>query len=159
MKKHFLTSLATGAMVSVFTLGIGSVSAMAKGEAPKLSEKEFETAKNLYFERCAGCHGVLRKGATGKSLEPKHTLKLGTEKLARVITEGTDGGMNPFNDIFNKEQITLLAKYIQHTPAVPPEFSLAQMQKATTVLVDPKDYPKKPLHGRNWKNFLHCHRA
>ena len=154
MKKHFLTSLAAGAMVSVFTLGLGTVSAMAKGEAPKLSEKEFETAKNLYFERCAGCHGVLRKGATGKNLEPKSTLKLGTAKLARVITEGTDGGMNPFNDIFSKEQITLLAKYIQHTPAVPPEFSLAQMQKATKVLVEPKDYPKKPLHGRNWKNFF-----
>jgi nitrite reductase (NO-forming)/hydroxylamine reductase len=27
----------------------------------------------IYFERCAGCHGVLRKGATGKNLEPHWT--------------------------------------------------------------------------------------
>jgi mono/diheme cytochrome c family protein len=29
-----------------------------------------EAGKKIYFERCAGCHGVLRKGATGKNLEP-----------------------------------------------------------------------------------------
>jgi nitrite reductase (NO-forming)/hydroxylamine reductase len=27
----------------------------------------------FYFERCAGCHGVLRKGATGKPLTPDIT--------------------------------------------------------------------------------------
>ena len=36
-------------------------------EGPVLSEAEFATATQLYFERCAGCHGVLRKGATGNS--------------------------------------------------------------------------------------------
>ena len=29
---------------------------------------EFAQASDLYFQRCAGCHGVLRKGATGKPL-------------------------------------------------------------------------------------------
>ena len=37
-------------------------------KAPPMSEKEFGVAKNIYFQRCAGCHGVLRKGATGKPL-------------------------------------------------------------------------------------------
>ena len=37
---------------------------------PVLSEAEFATATELYFQRCAGCHGVLRKGATGKPLTP-----------------------------------------------------------------------------------------
>ena len=35
---------------------------MAAG-GPVLSEAEFATATQLYFERCAGCNGVLRKGA------------------------------------------------------------------------------------------------
>ena len=35
--------------------------------APTMSEVEFEKAKRIFFERCAGCHGVLRKGATGKA--------------------------------------------------------------------------------------------
>src|SRR5690554_714184 len=39
--------------------------------APDLSDAEFEQAKQIYFERCAGCHGVLRKGATGKPLTPE----------------------------------------------------------------------------------------
>jgi nitrite reductase (NO-forming)/hydroxylamine reductase len=35
-------------------------------KAPAMTKAEFEQAKEIYFQRCAGCHGVLRKGATGK---------------------------------------------------------------------------------------------
>ena len=34
-------------------------------KAPAMTQAEFDTARKIYFERCAGCHGVLRKGATG----------------------------------------------------------------------------------------------
>ena len=27
-----------------------------------MTQAEFDTARKIYFERCAGCHGVLRKG-------------------------------------------------------------------------------------------------
>ena len=74
-----------------------------------MSQEAFEATKTLYFQRCAGCHGVLRKGATGKNLEPVNTLKLGTKRLAKIITLGTEGGMNNFDDIFSKEQIDNLA--------------------------------------------------
>ena len=50
-------------------------------KAPKMTEAEFEKAKRIYFERCAGCHGVLRKGATGKPLTTDKTLANGTEYL------------------------------------------------------------------------------
>ena len=46
--------------------------------APKMTEAEFDKAKRIYFERCAGCHGVLRKGATGKPLTPDITLEKGS---------------------------------------------------------------------------------
>ncbi|MCW8888580.1 MAG: cytochrome c, partial [Gammaproteobacteria bacterium] len=69
-------------------LGFGGV-ANAANKAPALSDAEFDKAKSMYFQRCAGCHGVLRKGATGKNLEPKNTLKLGTKRLSRIIELGT----------------------------------------------------------------------
>ncbi len=32
-------------------------------KAPAMTTAEFDNAKKIYFERCAGCHDVLRKGA------------------------------------------------------------------------------------------------
>ena len=46
-------------------------------KAPPMTKEEFEKAKNIYFQRCAGCHGVLRKGATGKPLTTDKTLASG----------------------------------------------------------------------------------
>jgi nitrite reductase (NO-forming)/hydroxylamine reductase len=43
-------------------------------KAPAMTKAEFDKARQIYFERCAGCHGVLRKGATGKPLTPDITL-------------------------------------------------------------------------------------
>lgn len=134
----------------------------AKDPFLPLNEAEFEKATEMYFQRCAGCHGVLRKGATGKSLEPlpnvakkaKGTLKLGTKRLARIIKLGTEGGMNNFDDIYNDEEIDLLARFIQMEPPIPPEMSLALMKERHKVYIAPADYPTKPLHGRNWKNFF-----
>jgi len=150
------TRLAISALALVMGMSAGGAAFAAKAakEPPKLTEAEFEKAKTLYFQRCAGCHGVLRKGATGKNLEPKNTLKKGTKRLARIIQLGTEGGMNNFDDIFTKDEIILLAKYIQHEPPVPPEMPLKLMKERRKVFVEPKDYPKKPLHGRNWQNFF-----
>ncbi len=43
-------------------------------KAPAMTAAEFDKGRQIYFERCAGCHGVLRKGATGKPLTPDITL-------------------------------------------------------------------------------------
>ncbi|MEH6650858.1 MAG: cytochrome D1 domain-containing protein [Motiliproteus sp.] len=133
-------------------LSVGGVQAATT--APTLSEAEFDKAKTMYFQRCAGCHGVLRKGATGKSLMPKDTLKKGTDRLHRIIELGTEGGMNNFDDIFSKDEIGLLAKFIQMEPPIPPEMSLEMMKKHTKQFVALEDYPTKPLHGLNWENFF-----
>lgn len=135
-------------------LGMGGVAQAAANKAPTLSPEEFEKAKSMYFQRCAGCHGVLRKGATGKSLLPKDTLEKGTKRLSRIIELGTEGGMNNFDDIFSKAEIDLLAKYIQLEPPIPPEMPLSLMKERHKVYIDAKDYPTKPLHGRNWENFF-----
>ena len=135
-------------------LAASGVAVNVSAADPTLSEADFEKAKTLYFQRCAGCHGVLRKGATGKSLEPKETMKLGQERLEKILTFGTEGGMNNFDDIFSKEEIQMMATYIQMEPPIPPEMPLSLMQERTKVYVEPKDYPSKPMHGRNWENFF-----
>ena len=146
-------SLAIGLGLSTVAFNASS-EAKATGKAPKMTEAEFDQAKSMYFQRCAGCHGVLRKGATGKNLEPKNTLKAGTNKLTKIITYGTEGGMNNFDDIFTKDEINLLARYIQQEPPIPPEMPLSLMKERHKVYVDPKDYPSKPMHDRNWENFF-----
>ena len=142
------------ALSIVAGMAFGGLSVTASAQEPTLSDEDFDRAKSLYFQRCAGCHGVLRKGATGKSLEPEKTREKGQKRLARIIQLGTEGGMNNFDDIFTEEEINLLATYIQMEPPVPPEMSLAMMQERTKVYVDPKDYPTQPLHGLNWENFF-----
>jgi nitrite reductase (NO-forming)/hydroxylamine reductase len=151
MKKLKFGLSVIGLAIGMATAGV-SIAAPASG--PTLSEKVFEETSLLYFQRCAGCHGVLRKGATGKNLEPKNTLTKGQVRLEKIIAYGTEGGMNNFDDIFSKEEIKNLATFIQMDAPVPPEMSLAQMKSFTKEFVAPKDYPTKPLHGRNWRNFF-----
>ena len=55
-------------------------------KAPPMTEAEFQQARTIFFQRCAGCHGVLRKGATGKPLTPDITLAKGTEYLKVFIS-------------------------------------------------------------------------
>ncbi|MCW8910538.1 MAG: nitrite reductase [Gammaproteobacteria bacterium] len=154
MKRKTLTKLVTASFLAASALTVIPTAFAAKAKQPTMSEADYETAKSLYFQRCAGCHGVLRKGATGKSLEPKNTLKKGQKRLEKIITLGTEGGMNNFDDIMSKKEISMLATYIQIDPPKPPEMSLDLMKKRHKVYVQPKDYPSKPMHGRNWENFF-----
>ncbi|GLW61737.1 hypothetical protein Hthe01_20860 [Hydrogenophilus thermoluteolus] len=62
-------------------------------KAPPMTKAEFEKARKIYFERCAGCHGVLRKGATGKPLTPDITIEKGTPYLETFIKYGSPAGM------------------------------------------------------------------
>lgn len=100
--------------------------------APDMSESEFNEAKQIYFQRCAGCHGVLRKGATGKPLTPDITQQRGQQYLEALITYGTPLGMPNWGSSgeLSKEQITLMAKYIQHTPPQPPEWGMQEMRES-----------------------------
>ncbi|WP_096700961.1 nitrite reductase [Magnetospirillum sp. 15-1] len=123
-------------------------------EAPTLSKEAKEAASKTYFERCAGCHGVLRKGATGKNLEPANTTKLGQARLEKILTNGTDGGMVNFDDILTKDEIKNMATYIQMTPDIPPEWGIKEMTASWKVTVKPEDRPKKQLNKVNLKNVF-----
>ena len=55
--------------------GAAGVKILVTPGAPDMTEPEFKHAQEIYFQRCAGCHGVLRKGATGKRSEERRVGK------------------------------------------------------------------------------------
>ncbi len=116
--------------------------------APELSPKDFRRATQIYFERCAGCHGVLRKGATGKPLTPDVTLKRGTDYLKIFINYGSPAGMPNWGTSgqLNEADLDIMARFLQHPPPQPPEFGLADM-KATWKVHIPVD--KRPTKQEN----------
>ncbi len=123
---------------------------------PVLSEAEFAIATQLYFERCAGCHGVLRKGATGTALTPDITGQKGTEYLKALINYGSPAGMPNWGTSgeMTPEQIDIMARFLQQEPPSPPEFGMPEMRATWKVLVAPEDRPDKPQHDRNIDNFF-----
>jgi len=142
----------------------GAPVAMSPGESrqvmdvtgPVLSEAEFATATQLYFERCAGCHGVLRKGATGKPLTPDITRTKGTDYLKALINYGSPAGMPNWGTSgdLTAEQIDIMARFLQQEPPAPPEWGMADMQASWKLLVPPEDRPTEPQHDRNIDNFF-----
>jgi nitrite reductase (NO-forming)/hydroxylamine reductase len=122
--------------------------------APPMTKAEFEQGKNLYFERCAGCHGVLRKGATGKPLTPDITRPKGTEYLKILIHYGSAAGMPNWGTSgeLSEKEIELMARYIQQTPPMPPEFGIADMKATWKVLVPVDKRPTKKMNDLNIEN-------
>jgi len=128
----------------------------AKPGVPVLSKDEFAKANKIYFERCAGCHGVLRKGATGKPLTPKETKELGFDYLKTFITYGSPAGMPNWGTSgqLSNEDIDLMARYLLNEPAIPPEFGMAEIMKTWKVIVKPADRPKKKMNDWDIDNLF-----
>ena len=124
--------------------------------APKLTEQEFAKAKEIFFDRCAGCHGVLRNGATGKPLTPDITQKRGMAYLKAFINSGSPAGMPAWGKSgeLSDDEVELMAKYIQHEPPEPPEFGLAKMRETWEVYVPPEERPDSPQNDLNRENLM-----
>ena len=118
-------------------------------KAPPMTQAEFESAKNIYFQRCAGCHGVLRKGATGKPLTTDKTLVNGTEYLKVFIKYGSAGGMPNWGTSgeLTDDEVDMMARYVQQEPPVPPEWGMKEMMASLKVIVPPDQRPKKKMNN------------
>jgi nitrite reductase (NO-forming) / hydroxylamine reductase len=125
-------------------------------KAPAMTQTEFDLGRKIYFERCAGCHGVLRKGATGKPLTPDITLEKGTDYLKVFIAYGSPAGMPNWQTSgeMTEKEVDLMARYIQQDPPVPPEYSLADMKATWKVIVPPEKRPKKKMNNFNIANIF-----
>lgn len=127
-----------------------------KAGEPVLTKAEFDQANRIYFERCAGCHGVLRKGATGKPLTPDLTKKLGFDYLRDFITYGSPAGMPNWGTSgeLKKEEVELMARYLLNDPAQPPEFGMKAMKATWKVLVPVDKRPTKKLNKLDIDNLF-----
>jgi nitrite reductase (NO-forming)/hydroxylamine reductase len=123
---------------------------------PALTPAEFAEAKQIYFERCAGCHGVLRKGATGKALTTKVTRELGAEYLTNFITYGSPAGMPNWGSSgdLTEAQIGTMVKYLLNEPPTPPEFGLAEIKASWKLVVPPDRRPKSKQNALDIENLF-----
>ena len=129
---------------------------MITSEGPEMTVEEFDQSKKIFFERCAGCHGVLRKGATGKPLTTDITRARGIAALKAFITYGTPTGMPNWGTSgdLTEAEIDMMARYLQHEPPTPPEWGMKEMKASWQVIIPEKDRPKKKMNKYNIDNIF-----
>jgi len=134
----------------------GDVEMVISPDAPALTKVEYDHVRQLFFQRCAGCHGVLRKGATGKPLTPDITRVKGTEYLKALIKYGSPGGMPNWGTSgdLSEDDIDAMARFLQHEPPSPPEFGMAEMQEAWKVMVPVAERPTRKMNKINIENIF-----
>lgn len=122
----------------------------------EMSAEQLKQADKIYFERCAGCHGVLRKGATGAPLTVDITRERGFESLRDFITYGSPAGMPNWGTSgeLSAAEIELMANYLLLEPQTPPEWGEKEMRDSWKVVVAPKDRPKKKMNDLNLENLF-----
>ncbi|MCM8595532.1 nitrite reductase [Accumulibacter sp.] len=125
-------------------------------KSPPMTKAEFEVGKKIYFERCAGCHGVLRKGATGKPLTTDVTIDRGSEYLRTFIHYGSPAGMPNWgtSGTLSEQEVDIMTRYIQHEPPMPPEFGLKEMKATWKVIVPPEQRPKSQMNKLDLANLF-----
>ncbi|MDQ7048938.1 MAG: c-type cytochrome [Enterobacterales bacterium] len=141
---------------AAITIDPASAKNMITSDGPKMTIEEFEHSKKIFFQRCAGCHGVLRKGATGKPLTTDITRARGDAALKAFITYGSPTGMPNWGtsgDLTAKE-IDMMARYLQHEPPLPPEWGMKEMKDSWKVLVPVSKRPTKKMNDYNIGNIF-----
>ncbi len=121
-----------------------------------LSEQDFAQGKQIYFNRCAGCHGALRKGATGPNIEPKHTAELGAASIESTLMKGLPGGMPAWGKegLLSPQEIKLMAAYVLQPAPVPPPRPLEEIKASWKLVVPVASRPKVPETKRDWQNYF-----
>ena len=127
-----------------------------KPDDPVITQEEMQKATKIYFERCAGCHGVLRKGATGKPLTPDLTRANGYDYLKNFITYGSPAGMPNWGTSgeLSEAEVDLMARYVLLDPPAPPEFGMPDMKASWKLIVKPEDRPKKKMNDIDVDNLM-----
>jgi len=132
----------------------------AKTDEVTLTDAEMEHASQIFFDKCAGCHGSSRKGATGPSLLPDGngkdpaTKALGAAGLRAFIENGTPGGMPEWKGILSDSDIELMTRFLRVDPPVVPPFGMKEMKETWKLIVPVADRPTKPQHNRNINNYF-----
>lgn len=129
---------------------------MITSEGPPMTIEDFEHSKKIFFERCAGCHGVLRKGATGKPLTTDITRARGDAYLKTFITYGSPAGMPNWGSSgdMTEAEVDMMTRYLQHEPPMPPEWGMAEMKSTWEVLIPAEERPGEKQNAYNIENIF-----
>jgi nitrite reductase (NO-forming)/hydroxylamine reductase len=124
--------------------------------APTLTPAEFDLARDVYFNRCAGCHGLYRTGATGPNIGAERAQWIGTDGLAALLRHGTPRGMPNFgtSGVLTEDDIHRLSGFLQLPPPDPPALPMAEIEASWNLVVAVADRPTAPAHALNWMNFF-----
>jgi len=155
--KSVALAVSMGAIVATpFATVVASEDEGSHPTPPPMTEAEFQKAQQIYFERCAGCHGVLRKGATGKPLTPDITLPKGEDYLKAFINYGSPAGMPNWGTSgqLSEDEVELMARYLLHEPPTPPEFGMPEMKATWEVVVPPEKRPKRKMNNLDLENLF-----
>lgn len=168
MKKKHLVYLSIAGSMIMYSCGGGekpkenAETDETKVEGIRLSDTEMQMASEIYFDKCAGCHGSSRLGATGPHLLPDApegdpapgTKLLGDAGLRAFIENGTPAGMPEWKGIMTDAEIDLMVKFLQVDPPTIPPFGLKEMKETWKLIIPVADRPTKPMHNRNIENYF-----
>ncbi len=112
----------------------------------ELTAEQFAEATRIYFQRCAGCHGTLRMGATGPNLTPERLLGEGYNKtiLVSFIAGGTSAGMPAFEGVLTAYEIDITARFLLLPPPDPPPWTFTDIQGTWNEIVKVADRVTAP---------------
>jgi len=164
-KKHLIYASIIG-VLAFYSCGKGGEkktddATITDGEI-SMTSAEMEEAKAIYFDRCAGCHGSARIGATGPHLLPETpegatavgTKQLGVDGIRLFIENGTPGGMPEWKGIMSDHEIELMTRFLQLDPPEIPKFEFADIKETWNLIVPVADRPSTPAHDRNIDNYF-----
>ena len=132
-----------------------NVGAIVESEPVALSALQFDNSKQVYFNHCAGCHGIYRTGATGPDIGALRAQAIGTDGIKSILQYGTPAGMGNFGQsgVLSTEEIEHLAAYLQLPPPDAPPLPMADIQASWELVVPVANRPAAPEHARNWENY------
>src|SRR5512138_2529645 len=141
--------------VANFLVAQDAVGPVVQSAPIQLTAAQFDATKQVYFNRCAGCHGLMRGGATGPKINDVRAQAIGTDGLGSILRVGTPTGMGNYgkSGILTEQEIVNLAAYLQQPPPAPPPLPMADIQASWNLIVPVASRPTAPQHARNWENF------
>lgn len=121
-----------------------------------LTTDEFDATKGTYFNRCAGCHGLYRTGATGPNIGEARSQWIGSDGLGALLRHGTPRGMPNFgtSGLLSEDEIVKMAAYLQLPPPEAPPLPMAEIQASWNLIVPVASRPTAPQHTRDWENYF-----
>jgi nitrite reductase (NO-forming)/hydroxylamine reductase len=121
-----------------------------------LTPAQMDEAFDIYFDRCSGCHGPTRQGATGPELTHDTLGLKGEAYIKAILYTGLPGGMPGWGSqgILNDEQMSLMAAYLLNPVPEPPLMTFDEIRESWNLIKPVDQRPTEPQTSRNWENYV-----